>query len=164
MPIASITFDEVILTLHIIFAIVAFGVVFTWPLVMAAGSRLDPRAMPWLHQMQQLVGRRIVSPGLLLVVVFGVILASEYHAWKLFYVQWGVGAAIVIGAIEGAVLIPRAGRLADIARRDVGAGDHGTVTLSAEYRGLQRQLMLANALVSVIVVLTVYLMVIRAGA
>ena len=62
--------------------------------------------MPWFHRMQQAVSRWLIGPGLLLVVIFGVILASKYHAWHAFYVQWGIGAAIVMGALEGDVHDP----------------------------------------------------------
>ena len=121
---AAITWVQVVLALHIIFVVIAFGVIFAYPLFLTVGARLEPSAMPWFFRMQQVVGRRLISPGLLLVVIFGAILASKYHAWSDFYVQWGIGAAIVIGAIEGSWQIPRSGRLAEVAERDV-AGARG---------------------------------------
>ena len=159
MPVLAVTFVQIILALHIVSVVIAFGVVFSYPLFMGVGARLDPTAMPWFHRLQQIIGRYLVSPGLLLVVVFGVILASEDHAWKHFYVQWGIGAAIVIGAIEGMVLIPRTGRLADLARADLESG----VSLGSAYRAVFRQVSVATAAVSVIVVVTVYLMAVHAG-
>ena len=81
--------------------------------------------------------------------------------------QWGIGAAIVIGGLEGMFMIPRAGRLADLARRDLDAqaGQPGTVvTRSAEYQALFRQVALGATAMSLIVVLTVYFMATQAGA
>ncbi|HTU29902.1 MAG TPA: DUF2269 family protein [Solirubrobacteraceae bacterium] len=150
---------EVVLALHIASVVVGFGIVFAYPLFMTVGARLDPPSMAWFHQMQQAVSRRLVSPALVLVVIFGVALASKFNAWNAFYVQWGIGVSIVIGGLEGMVLIPRTGRLAELARRD--AGDHGGPhgTLSAEYYGVQRQVLLVASLISVLVLATIVLMV-----
>jgi len=152
---------EVILALHIFSAVVGFGIVFAYPLFMTVGARLDPAAMAWFHQMQQAVSRRLVSPALVLVVIFGVALASKFNAWSALYVQWGIGASIVIGGLEGMVLIPGAGRLAELARRDVGEHGEGRTpgtALSAEYHRVQRQVLLVAALISVLVLATVVLM------
>lgn len=165
-PATGVAFVQVILALHILSVLIAFGVLFSYPLLMGVGARLDPTAMPWFHRMQQAVSRRLISPGLLLVVIFGVILASDYHAWHAFYVQWGIGAAIVIGAIEGAFMGPRAGRLADLAARDTEPDGPGTArvpTLSDEYRAVFTQVAAGATLISLIVVVTVYLMAVHAG-
>ena len=121
----AVYFVQVILALHILSVVAAFGVLFAYPIFLTIGANLDPGAMPWFHRMQQAVSRWLIGPGLLLVVIFGVILASKYHAWHAFYVQWGIGAAIVMGALEGMFMIPREGRLADLARRDLEAAQPG---------------------------------------
>jgi hypothetical protein len=163
----AVLFVQVILALHILSVVAAFGVVFAYPIFMTIGAQLDPSAMPWFHRMQQAVSRWLIGPGLLLVVIFGVILASKYHAWHAFYVQWGIGAAIVIGALEGMFMIPREGRLADLARRDLDseAGQPGTlVTRSAEYQDVFRQVAIGGLELNLIVILTIYLMATQAGA
>ena len=121
---------------------------------------------------ERVSARWLIGPGLLLVVIFGAILASKYHAWNAFYVQWGIGAAIVIGALEGMFMIPRAGRLADLARRDLEAaagrdgegGGVALVTRSPEYAALFRQVATGAAVLSVIVIVTIYFMATQAGA
>jgi hypothetical protein len=149
---------ELVLAAHIASVVVGFGIVFAYPLFMTVGARLDPPSMAWFHQMQQAVSRRLVSPALVLVVIFGVALASKFNAWSAFYVQWGIGVSIVIGALEGMVLIPRTGRLAELARRD--AGEHGAPhgALSAEYHSVQRQVLLVATSISVLVLVTIVLM------
>lgn len=155
---------EVVLALHIASVVVGFGIVFAYPLFMTVGARLDPPSMAWFHQMQQAVSRRLVSPALVLVVIFGVALASKFNSWNAFYVQWGIGVSIVIGGLEGMVLIPRTGRLAELARRD--AGEHGAShgALGAEYHGVQRQVLLVASLISVLVLATIVLMVMHVRA
>ena len=161
-PIAAVTWIQVILALHIIFVVVAFGVLFAYPLFLTVGARLEPSAMPWFFRMQMVVSRRLLNPGLLLVVIFGVVLASRYHAWSDFYVQWGIGVSIVIGAIEGAFQIPRTTRLADVAQQELDAG--GTVaTRGAEYTRLLRQVQLGSTAIAALVLLTVFFMALHLG-
>ena len=105
----AVLFVQVILALHILAVVAAFGVLFAYPIFLTIGARLDPGAMPWFHRMQQAVSRWLIGPGLLLVVIFGVILASKYHAWHAFYVQWGIGAAVVMGGAGGDVHDPAGG-------------------------------------------------------
>jgi len=167
MATPAVYFVQVILALHILSVVAAFGVVFAYPIFMTIGARLDPSAMPWFHRMQQAVSRWLIGPGLLLVVIFGVILASKYHAWHAFYVQWGIGAAVVMGALEGMFMIPREGRLADLARRDLQAPppQPGAVaTRSAEYEAVFRQVAIGGIALNLIVILTVYFMATQAGA
>jgi hypothetical protein len=116
--------------------------------------------MPWFHRMQQLIGRRLINPGLLVVLIAGVYLASEDHQWGAFYVQWGLAAVVVIGALEGAFMIPREGRLAELAQRDLAAGPGQ----SPEYRAIFRQTALGGGLLIGIVIVTVFLMATHAGA
>ena len=161
----AVLFVQVILALHILSVVAAFGVLFAYPIFMTIGYSLDPGAMPWFHRMQQAVSRWLIGPGLLLVVIFGVILASKYHAWHAFYVQWGIGAAIVMGALEGMFMIPREGRLADLARRDLEVQPGGAlVTRSAEYQTVFRQVALGGMAMNLIVILTIYFMATQAGA
>jgi hypothetical protein len=164
MTAPAVLFVQVILALHILSVVAAFGVLFAYPIFMTIGAQLDPGAMPWFHRMQQAVSRWLIGPGLLLVVIFGVILASKYHAWHAFYVQWGIGAAIVMGALEGMFMIPREGRLADLASRDLEAQTGAVATRSAEYQTVFRQVTFGGMALSLIVILTVYFMAIQAGA
>jgi hypothetical protein len=155
-PAAS--FAQFVLAVHIVAVVVAFGVTFSYPLFFVVGMRLDPRAMPWFHRMQQAIGRRLVSPGLGVVLIAGIVLASDEHQWKHFYVQWGIAAVIVLGALEGAVMTRNEGRLAEIAERDVAAAGAGQVTWSAEYEALGRRTGTIGALMGLIVVLTIFFM------
>ena len=66
-----------------------------------------------------------MNPGLLVVLLAGIYLASKGHHWSEFFVQWGLGAVVVIGAVVGAVMIPTAKRAEAIAARDRGAAGGG---------------------------------------
>jgi hypothetical protein len=163
LPIATVTFADFVLAIHILAVVIAFGVTFAYPVFALVGGRMDPRAMPWFHRMQVAIGRRLVNPGLLIVLLAGIYLASHFDQWSTFYVQWGLAAVIVIGALEGAVMIRGETRLAEIADRDVAAAGDGAVTWSTEYEALLRRLGMFGALIQLIVVLTVFFMAARIG-
>ena len=158
MLVPAASFADFVLAVHIVAVVVAFGVTFAYPVFATVGMRLDRRAMPWFHRMQQAIGRRLINPGLLLVLIAGIVLASDEHQWKHFYAQWGIAAVIALGAIEGAVMIRGEGRLADIAERDVKAAGSGEVAWSPEYDALFRRLGATGALMNLIVVITIFFM------
>lgn len=169
MIISAVAFSDLVLAVHILGVMIAFGVVFAYPILFATASRIDPGVTPWLLRSRQRIGRVIVNPGLLVVLLAGIYLASDGHHWGSFYVQWGFGAVIAIGAIEGALIMPRAGRLATLAERDLAAtgvaagGQRVTAAWSPDYAAGYRQLMIAGATLELIVIITVFLMATRAG-
>ncbi len=160
----AVVFWQVILALHIVAVVIAFGVGFAYPLMAVAGSRLDARSMPAFHRVQQIVGRRVVNPGLTVVLLAGIYLAAKLHQWHAFYVQWGIGAVLVIGGLVGAVIIRSEGTLAELAERDIAAAGTEPVKWSPEYQALAQRVQRAGALVSALVVITIYLMSVQAGA
>ena len=163
MVLTAVVFWQVILALHIAAVMIAFGVTFAYPLFVVAGARIDPRAMPWFHRVQVVIGRRLISPGLAVVLLAGIYLASKLHQWHAFYVQWGLAVVVVLGAIEGALMIPRERKLAELAERDIAASGSGEVAWSPEYASLLTRVRIAGTVVSLLVLITVYLMTVQAG-
>jgi hypothetical protein len=155
---------EVVLAVHIMAVVVAFGVTFAYPIMFAVGARNDPRSLPLLHRVEYTIERYLINPGLLLVLLAGIYLASKGHFWSDFFVQWGLAAVIVIGALIGAVMIPTAKRAEQIAARDVAAGSEENVEMSEEYRTLVRRLSSVGTLLSVLVLVTILFMALHVGA
>jgi hypothetical protein len=163
MFVTAVVFSDVILAVHIAAVVLTFGVIFAYPVIYLAAGQLDARAMPWYYRIRVLLGRRLISPGLLLVLAAGIYLAAHLHQWKHFYTQWGVAVVVVIGGIGGAFLTPREKKLAELAERDVAAVGGGAVTWSAEYRALSRLVAIVDALLLVLILATVYVMTVHAG-
>ncbi len=167
---SAVTFADLVLAVHILAAVAGFGVLFAYPLLFGIAARMDPSVTPWLLRARQQIGRILINPGLVVIVLAGIFLATDRHQWSFFYVQWGIAAAIVIGAIEGAITIPRSGRLAAIAERDLAAtgvaagGQRVSAPWSREYVTGFRQLSISSSVVALIVVVTVFLMAAHAGA
>ena len=160
----AVTFYEVALALHIIAVVFAFGATFAYPVLLGAVTKADPRALPALYRALHAISQRVIMPGLAAIIVFGIYLASHLHLWDTFFVQWGIGVAIVIGAVEGMYLGPREKRLIEAADRDVAAAGAGEVTFGAEHDSLVRQVGGIGALMDLLVVITIFFMVAHTGA
>ncbi len=164
-------FVDAVRAIHILAVIVSFGVLFVYPLLRFIGAREEPRAMPWFHRFQYAVHTRLQAPGLVVVLLAGIYLASDEHQWGAFYVGWGVAAVIAIGAIGGAYISPREKRLILLAEAEdatapvaVGPGTAGGGGGGDEYRVAARQADLARLVQLAITVLTVFFMALHTGA
>jgi Predicted integral membrane protein (DUF2269) len=165
MPaVVAVALFEVVLAVHIMAVVVAFGVTFAYPIMFSVGAKGDPRSMPLLHRIEYSIERRLTNPGLLIVLLAGIYLASKLHVWSAFYVQWGLAAVVVIGAVVGAVMIPTAKRAEELAERDLAASNDETISFSEEYRALTRRLATVGTLLSLLVLVTVYFMATHTGA
>jgi hypothetical protein len=167
--IPAVTFFTFVLAVHIAAIVIAFGITFAYPVMYAVGVRTEPRSMPGLHRIQDAVGKRVISPFMGLALLAGIYLASKLHTWSDFYVQWGLGVIILLGALGGAFFAPRERRLSELATRDIAAADQispGTtdVVFGAEYKGLRQQLFFVNVGANVLVLLTIYFMSAQTGA
>jgi hypothetical protein len=159
--VTAVAFYQIVLAVHIAAVVIAFGVTFAYPIIGAAGSRMDPRAMPWYHRMQEMLGQRLITPGLAVVLVAGIYLASKLHQWSFFYVQWGLAVAIVIGALGGLFFGPTEKKLAELAERDIKAAGDGEVTWGADYLALTRRVALVGSAINVLLLVTIYVMTVQ---
>jgi hypothetical protein len=150
----AIVFYDVVLFVHIVAVVVAFGVTFTYPLIYAVAGHSDWPQRAGLHSVQQRVSRNYVSFGLLVVVLAGAYLASDRSLWGEPWVAGPMVIAILIGGIGGGYLGPREHRLAEIA----GAG-----TDQAAYGKVLREVRLASTVVSLLVLLAIFLMTTKPG-
>jgi hypothetical protein len=152
---------EIVLAVHILAVVVAFGITFAYPIMFAIAARVDPRTLPLMHRVEYTTERFLINPGLLVVLAAGIFLASDGHHWGQFFVDWGVAVVVLIGAVVGAVLIPTAKRAEATAERDIAASSGGTIEMSADYRRLTRRAEVVGTLLSVLVVVTILFMVIK---
>ena len=149
---------EVVLALHILAVVIAFGATFAYPVLLGTVTKADTRALPALYRALHAISQRVIMPGLALVVICGIYLASHLHLWNTFFVQWGLAVVIVIGAVEGAYLGPREKRLIEVAEEDLVAAGDGPVTFGAEHDSLVRLIGGVGALMDLLVVMTIYFM------
>lgn len=165
----AVTFYTFVLAVHIAAIVIAFGVTFAYPVMYAVGIGREPASMPGLHRVQDSVGKFVISPFLGLALLAGIYLASKLHTWSDFYVEWGIGVIVVLGALGGAFFAPRERKLAELAERDIAAsGGPAAIgdgfAFSDEYRSLRQRIFTVNVAANVLVLLTIYFMTAQTGA
>ncbi len=157
----AVFFWQIVLAVHVVFVVAAFGLLLSYPLITIAAERLDRRSLPVILRVRALLGRSLVNPGLLIVVISGVYLAAQQHQWSDFYVWWGIAAALAIGGLEGALVTRQSVALAGLAERDVGLFGEAGGGWSSDYVAARSRADQVNALLAVIVVVTTFLMVVQ---
>jgi uncharacterized membrane protein len=167
VPVAA--FSDFVLAVHILSVVIAFGITFAYPLLFTAAIKAQPEIAPWWFRTMTKISRRIINPFLALVLICGIILATDEHQWSSFYVGWGIIAVIVLGGLEGSVQIPRTKKLAELAERDLAAtavpagGTRASAEWSSEFQSRFRTVQIVGTIESLIVIVTVFLMATHAG-
>ena len=136
---ASLRFFDIVLWLHITSVVIAFGVMFTYPVIVPLTVRNAPRQVAWLHDMQAALGRMVVTPAAALVLITGIYLAADADVFSKWWVAVPLLAILQILGLGGAFFAPRDRKLAELARRDIAAAGEGQVVFSKEYEDLGRQ-------------------------
>jgi uncharacterized membrane protein len=152
---------EIVMAVHIMAVVVAFGWTFALPLVYAVAVKSDPRGLPLLHRIEFMVSRWIVNPALVVILGAGIYMASDGHHWKEFFVQWGLGVVIVLGGLVGAVLMPAARRAEEAARASLETYSGGDFEAGEQYRAVTRRLNVVGSAASLLVLVTILFMVVK---
>ena len=159
---ASLRFYDIVVFIHVIAVVTAFGVTFVYPLIFPLTQRRAPDKLAWLHQLQGDIGQKIITPSAAIVLLAGLYLAlSGDVPYDLgdWWVGFGLLAVLVLLGLGGAFFAPRERRLAELAERDMAAGK-----LSEEYEHLAVQVARVGAASSLLVAVTVLFMVLGARA
>jgi hypothetical protein len=143
MP-TAILFYDVVLSIHVMAVVAAFGVWFAYPLLVARG---DAGA----HRAQVRVARTVVTPAGTLALLAGVYLASDRSYWSEVWVSVPLVILVVLLGITGGYFVPRQERLAELA--EGGAGP--------EYAALATQVARVAFLAAALVVVAIFLMVVK---
>lgn len=152
---------EIVVAVHIMAVVIAFGCTFAYPVMFAVATRTDPKTLPTLHRIEYTTERILVNGGLVFVAGAGVFLASDGHLWSEFFVQWGVGATLVIGGLVGSVMIPAAKRAEALAKRDLEVAGDGEPQMSEEYRAIIRRRKIVGLVLYGLVLATIAIMAVK---
>jgi uncharacterized membrane protein len=162
MLVPAVTGYDVVMAVHIMAVVIAFGWTFSLPVVYVVAAKRDPRSLPVLHRIELLIFRYVLNPSLLVVLGAGIFLASDGHHWKEFFVQWGLAAVIVIGGLVGGVLMPASRHAEESVTADLAAwSGAGEFTPGPSYLALTRRLSIAGSIASGLVLLTILFMTIK---
>ena len=156
----AITLYSVVLSVHIMAVVVAFGVAFAYPAFMPWARRTHPEAMPVIHELSGRLGRLVMTPAMVIVLLAGIYLASDADAWSEVWVSVPLVILLLIGGLGGMFFAPNERRLAELARRDLAGGGE----LSAEYDELFRRVAFGGFVTMALVLIAIFFMAAKPGA
>jgi hypothetical protein len=156
----ALRFYDIVVFVHVAAVVTAFGVTFVYPLIVPRTQRSAPDKLPWLHHLQGEIGRKIITPSAAVVLLAGLYIALSGDGpfdMKDWWVGFGLVSVLVLLGLGGAFFAPRERRLAELAERDLAAGE-----LSEEYQALAVQVARVGAAASLLILVTVLFMVLGA--
>ena len=150
---------SVVLALHIMAVVAAYGLPLAYPLLLPYVRRSHPRAMPGLHDVQYRLNRLLTGPGTVLILVFGAYMATDRDLWGEPWVAVPIGILAVIVVVGGGVIVPASRRMAELAKADLErAPAGGPVAWSAGYDGVYARYMAAEVLLGALVLVAIFFM------
>lgn len=157
--ISAILFYDVVLFIHIVAVVLAFGVVFTYPALDVLLRRTNPGDLAALHRMQAFLTQRFITPAMVVVLVAGLYLALDRWSLGDPWISATFAILIVLFGLAGAVLGPTEKLAAELAERDRSSGG-----LSEEYEREARKLMRFGSFGYLLVLTAIFLMTAKPGA
>jgi uncharacterized membrane protein len=149
---------DVVKALHIMVVVGAFGLPLAYPLLVPYARRTHPRAMPAVHDFQNRMNRVITAPGIGLILVLGIYLASKNDLWGESWVIVPLVCLVLIGAIGGAVVGPAVVKLGELSQRDLSRADAPEPELSDEYDAVYRHYLRFESLLGALVLIAIFFM------
>jgi uncharacterized membrane protein len=164
MTVTAITAYSFSIFIHVTAVMVGLGSTFALAVATPVALKLDPRHLPYVHQLSIVLNRFFASPALLIVIVTGFYQVSE-GSWSFgdAWISATFAIVIVLGAIMGAVFMPSAKRLKALSERDIAAAGGGPVTMSAEYQEKAKIENIFGPITGLLLVVAVFLMVVKPG-
>jgi uncharacterized membrane protein len=160
----AIYFYDVVLSVHIMAIVAAFGVTFAYPILGVYVTREHPRFLPVLHSAQERIGRFLMIPAATIALLAGFYLASDRDYMGKVWVIVPLIILIALLGLGGAFSAPSERRAAELASRDLAAAAaDGPVTLSPEYQTLSSRLARVGALSSFLVLVAIFFMAAKPG-
>lgn len=152
----ALTGYSVVLALHIMAVLLAYGLPLAYPLLLPRLRRTHPEAMPGVHVVQHRLNLLLTGPGTVLILAFGAGMASDRDLWGEVWVQVPL-AIIVVIAMVGGWIVGASRRMAQLAAEDV-ARSAGRVAWSDAYDRLYRRYLRVEALLGLLVLTAVFFM------
>lgn len=150
----AIRFYDAVVALHVMAIIIAFGVVFTYPLATPYIAKHHTASLAAWHGLQAKIGQRIIAPVGGIALLLGAYLATDADVWDQVWVTVPLVILIVLLGVGGAYLGPREQRLSEL----------GKDPSAPEYQALSKTVLTVQSAFAVLVLVAVFFMVTKLGA
>jgi uncharacterized membrane protein len=154
--VTAIVFYDVVLAVHILAVVVAFGVVFAYPVIDAQIRSAGPDQLASLHRLHLALARQVITPAMTVVLLAGLYLALDRWSLGDGWISATFAILIVLFGLVGAVLVPTDKRLAELAESGEQPG--------ADYARESRKAALFGSLSLLLVIVAIFLMAAKPGA
>ena len=144
----AVQFYDVVLWIHILAFLIAFGPTYGYGMFMAAAGKAGPAAMIEAVKVMMRWDRVAITTGAIVLLVSGHYMASERWDFSDFFVNWGNIVILVLLGFTHAYFVPRE-------RRVVAALEEGR---SEDAQAMGQQIGMVGAIMGVLVIITVYVM------
>jgi Predicted integral membrane protein (DUF2269) len=147
---------KIALFFHILAVVIALGPTFGYGIFFSVLPKY-PRSAPALIEGMRRVDRYLVNPGMVLLLIAGIVLlATSGGVWKgsQFFVVWGFLAIIALFGVQHGFFGPRMAKLQELAEGDLAAGD----TLGAEFETTSQKIAQVGAATGLLIVVTIFIM------
>jgi len=155
----AIAFYDIVLTVHILAVVIAFGVVFAYPVIDAQIRRASPHDLAGLHRLHLSLARGVITPAMVVVLVAGLYLALDRYSLGDPWISATLTILIVLFGLTGAILTPADRRLVELAERDAQAGGGP----SEQYTQEARKADIVGAAALLLVIVAIFLMTAKPG-
>ena len=100
----AVRFYDVVLWIHITSVVVAFGVLFAYPLFLALSARAPFADRAAIHRVQVAFSKRVTGPAIGVVLIAGIYLATDAKVWDQGWVPTGFVLLLIIAGLGATVL------------------------------------------------------------
>jgi hypothetical protein len=153
---ASVEFYDVVLFVHILSVVLAFGPTFAYGLFIAIAQREGGIAVPAVGRSIVTWDRTAGTLGMALILLSGIYMASrDFWEFSDFFISWGFVAILVLFGLVHGFFAPSTRKAVALAERDLKSPEG---ELSTEFNVLSAQIARVGSLAGLIVVLTIYVM------
>lgn len=149
--VAAVTFSDVMLTVHVLAVVVAFGGALTYPVWFRLIRDGTPEQRAFFHDAQAKLGKFVITPSIVVLFATGAYLAFDDDLWGVAWVLIPTGITILILILGAGLLGPSEERLSEYAAR----GEE------REYGAVLRRVKAATWLCAVLVIAATFSMVAR---
>jgi hypothetical protein len=159
--VADILFYDVMVFIHVIAVVVAFGATFAYPFFQAVVERVSPRSVPAMWRATHTASRYLVIPGSLVVLAAGIYLTVDRWDFGYLFITVGMSIIVVLILLGAAFFDRHEARVIELSERDVAAAGAGEVELSEEYWEVSKRIARVGMLASLLIVVAVFFMTVK---
>ena len=149
----AILFYDVVVAVHVMAIVLAFGVTFSYPIIGPFIGRNHPQSLRAIHEMQDRIGKFLITPFAVLALATGIYLAADRDLFDRIWVQVPMGILIVLLGLGGAFFSPQERRAAELSDNPA----------SPEYQAIVGRVAKVGMLSGLLILTAIFFMVAKPG-